>query len=437
MGARETALNALLACRRDGAWSNGVLKEYISRDRLDRREAALATRLVYGVLQNRGLLDFYLKQLLTGKSKDLHPVVHDILHLGLYQIYGLDKIPESAAVNESVALTKKYCPKQRYAPGLVNAVLRSAVRTKGSLKEPTSWEDKYSHPAELITLLKGSVEKSKMEPMLRANNAIPDTVVQVNTLKTTAEDLVARLAEEGVAAQPHGWLRDCLVLSGMGNLEQLPAFREGAFYVQDAAARLSVLCADLRPGSRVLDCCSAPGGKSFAASIAMDGTGTITSCDIHPHKIALIENGAARLGLNNISARVQDASEFVSEWENQMDTVIADVPCSGYGIIRKKPDIRYKNHAEMASLPELQLKILENQAKYVKPGGLLLYSTCTVLKRENEDVVRGFLENHPEFVTEPLPLPDCFPKNESGMLTLVPGEYDTDGFFICRLRRRV
>ena len=169
----------------------------------------------------------------------------------------------------------------------------------------------------------------------------------------------------------------------------------------------------------------------------MDGTGTITSCDIHPHTIALIENGAARLGLNNISARVQDASEFVSEWENQMDTVIADVPCSGYGIIRKKPDIRYKNHAEMASLPELQLKILENQAKYVKPGGLLLYSTCTVLKRENEDVVRGFLENHPEFVTEPLPLPDCFPKNESGMLTLVPGEYDTDGFFICRLRRRV
>ena len=437
MGARETALNALLACRRDGAWSNGVLKEYISRDRLDRREAALATRLVYGVLQNRGLLDFYLKQLLTGKSKDLHPVVHDILHLGLYQIYGLDKIPESAAVNESVALAKKYCPKQRYAPGLVNAVLRNGVRTKGGLKEPTSWEDKYSHPAELITLLKSSVEKSKMEPMLRANNAIPDTVVQVNTLKTTAEKLIARLAEEGVAAQPHGWLRDCLVLSGVGNLEQLPSFRDGEFYVQDAAARLSVLCAELRPNSRVLDCCSAPGGKSFAASIAMSGTGTITSCDIHPHKIALIENGAARLGLTNISARVQDASEFISEWESQMDAVIADVPCSGYGIIRKKPDIRYKNHAEMASLPELQLKILENQSRYVKPGGLLLYSTCTVLKRENEDVVRDFLENHPEFATEPLPLPDCFPENTLGMLTLVPGEYDTDGFFICRLRRRV
>ena len=437
MGARETALNALQACRREGGWSNAVLKEYIARDRLDRREAALASRLVYGVMQNRGLLDFYLKQLLTGKIKDLHPVVRDILHLGLYQIYGLDKIPESAAVNESVALAKKYCPKLRYAPGLVNAVLRNAARTKGSLKEPASWEDRYSHPAELIALLKGSVEKQKMEPMLRANNAIPDTVVQVNTLKTTPEALTSRLEEAGISAQPHGWMAGCLVLTGIGNLEQVDAFREGEFYVQDAAAKLSVLCAEIPSGSAVLDCCSAPGGKSFAASIAMGGTGSIISCDIHPHKIALIENGAERLGLSNISARVQDASEAVDAWAGKMDVVIADVPCSGYGIIRKKPDIRYKNHAEMASLPALQLKILENQANYVKPGGLLLYSTCTVLRRENEDVVKAFVERHPEFSLEPLPLPEVFPKNESGMLTLIPGEYDTDGFFICRLRRKV
>lgn len=437
MGARETALNALQACRREGGWSNAVLKEYIARDRLDRREAALASRLVYGVMQNRGLLDFYLKQLLTGKIKDLHPVVRDILHLGLYQIYGLDKIPESAAVNESVALAKKYCPKLRYAPGLVNAVLRNAARTKGSLKEPASWEDRYSHPAELIALLKGSVEKQKMEPMLRANNAIPDTVVQVNTLKTTPEALTSRLEEAGISAQPHGWMAGCLVLTGIGNLEQVDAFREGEFYVQDAAAKLSVLCAEIPSGSAVLDCCSAPGGKSFAASIAMGGTGSIISCDIHPHKIALIENGAERLGLSNISARVQDASEAVEAWAGKMDVVIADVPCSGYGIIRKKPDIRYKNHAEMASLPALQLKILENQANYVKPGGLLLYSTCTVLRRENEDVVKAFVERHPEFSLEPLPLPEVFPKNESGMLTLIPGEYDTDGFFICRLRRKV
>ena len=436
MGARETALHVLMACRQEGAWSNGVLKEYLSRDRLDRREAALATRLVYGVLQNKGLLDFYLKQLLTGKIRDLHPVVHDILHLGLYQIFCMDRIPESAAVNESVALAKKYCAKQRYAPGLVNAVLRSAVRSGDTLKAPTSWEDRYSHPAELITLLKDSVEKQKMEPMLRANNATPDTVVQVNTLKITAQALWERLAGEGVTARPHGWMPDCLVLSGMGNLELLPSFQEGLFYVQDAAAKLSVLCARIPAGSQVLDCCSAPGGKSFAAAIAMGGSGTITSCDIHPHKIDLIRKGADRLGLNNITAQVRDAAENEASWNEAMDVVIADVPCSGYGIIRKKPDIRYKNHREMETLPALQLLILRNQARYVRPGGVLLYSTCTLLKRENEEVVRAFLAENQDFTTEALDLPDIFPENHTGMLTLVPGEYDTDGFFICRLRRK-
>ncbi len=437
MAARETALNALLACRRDGAWSNGVLKEYIQCHQLDRREAALATRLTYGVLQNRGLLDFYLKQLLTGKVKDLHPVVHDILHLGLYQIYCLDKIPESAAVNEAVALVKKYCPKLRHASGLVNAVLRSAVRTKGMLAEPTSWEDRYSHPAELITLLKGSVEKSKMEPMLRANNGIPDVCIQVNTLKITAGELAMRLEREGVHAQLHRWMPGCLVLSNTGNLEQLPAFLAGLFYVQDAAAKLSVLCAEIPQGSAVLDCCAAPGGKSFAAAIAMGGTGTIQSCDVHPHKIGLIENGARRLGIANLSTQIQDATVLNPEWVDRMDVVIADVPCSGYGIIRKKPDIRYKNPKDMEQLPQLQLQILRNQAAYVKPGGLLLYSTCTLLRRENEEVAAAFLREYPDFSLEPLPLPACFPENQTGMLTLVPGEYDTDGFFICRLRRKV
>ena len=436
MGARETALNALIACRKSGAWSNGVLKEYIQRDRLDPRDAGLATRLCYGVLQNRGKLDFYLKQLLTGKLSSLHPVVRDVLHLGLYQIYELDKIPESAAVNESVTLAKKYC-KNPKASSLVNGVLRNAVRTKGQLKEPTSYADRYSHPDELISLLKANLPKGKLEPMLIANNAAPQTVVQVNTLRTTTAALMLRLEKEHVTAQPHGWMTDCLVLSGTGSIEQLPSFKEGLFYVQDPAAKLSVLCAQLpREDIRVLDCCSAPGGKSFAAAIAMEGKGSITSCDVHPHKTGLIENGAARLGLSNITARLQDATETVPEWVGNMDVVIADVPCSGLGIIRKKPDIRYKNLEEMKDLPALQLRILKNQARYVKKGGVLLYSTCTVLKRENEDVVAAFLAENDEYYLEPLALPGVFPKNETGMLTLIPGEYDTDGFFICRLRRK-
>ena len=437
MGARETALNALIACRKNGAWSNGVLKEYIGRDRLDRRDAALAARLCYGVLQNRNKLDYYLKQLLTGKIKDLHPVVHDILHLGLYQIYELDKVPESAAVNEAVDLAKKYCKKQRFAPGLVNGVLRNAVKTKGSLKEPASLEGKYSHPWELIKLLRDDVGKDRIEMMLKANNEAPRTVIQVNTLKITTEQLQKRLEEEKIEAMPHEWMTDSLVLGGTGDLEKLESFRQGLFYVQDPAAKLSVLCAQLPKDSiRILDCCAAPGGKSFAAAIATAGLGRVTSCDIHDHKVPLIQNGALRLGIENLTALQQDASENVNEWNNAFDAVIADVPCSGYGIIRKKPDIRYKKYEDMAELPTLQLAILKNQSRYVKPGGLLMYSTCTLVRAENEDVVERFLKDNTDFYLEALPLPACFPENSSGMMALVPGQYDTDGFFIARMRRK-
>ncbi len=437
MGARETALTALMACRQQGAWSNGVLKSYADRDRLDSREAALAMRLCYGVLQNRSQLDYYVNQLLTGKGKALHPVVRDILHLGLYQIYELERIPDSAAVNESVALAKKYCKKQSYAPGLVNGVLRNAVRTKGQLKEPTDWEVRYSHPKKLVDLLKANVGSGKLEPMLKANNAMPQTVVQVNSLKTDKHGLVLSLEAEGVSCRDHDWMENCLILSNTGNLERLSAFREGLFYVQDTGAKLSVLCAQIPENARVLDCCAAPGGKSFAAAMILKGTGHITSCDVHSHKVGLIQKGAARLGVENHQALEQDATGFRPEWENQMDVVLADVPCSGYGIIRKKPDIRYKDPDTMLDLPALQLQILKNQARYVKPGGTLLYSTCTLLRRENEDVVKAFLAENPAFYPEALALPPVFPRNTDGMLTLVPGEYDTDGFFICRLRRKV
>ena len=435
MGARETALHVLMACRTEEGWSNAVLKDYIGRNRLDRRDAALATRLCYGVVQNRLKLDFYLQQLLTGKLKDLHPVVRDILHLGLYQLLELDKVPSSAAVNESVELAKKYCKKQRYAPGLVNAVLRKASTT--NLKEPTGWQEVYSHPQALIDLLKSYVPKGTLEGLLKAHNAAPDTVAQVNTLKISAEELAERLAGEGVSVRPHDWMPKCLILQNPGNLEALPSFREGLFYIQDAAAKLSVLCADLSENSRVLDCCAAPGGKSFAAAMAMKGTGSITSCDIYEHKAKLIANGAQRLGIDTITARQLDATAHVQEWEGQMDAVIADVPCSGLGIIRKKPDIRYKNLEEMKNLPALQLQILENVSTYVRPGGTLLYSTCTLVREENEGVVTSFLAAHPDFCLEKLPLPTVFPENESGMLALIPGQYDTDGFFIAKLRRKL
>ena len=438
MSARKTALDVLIACRQQGAWSNGVLKEYLERDGLDRRDAALATRLSYGVVQNRAKLDYSLSGLLTGKLRDLHPVARDILHLGLYQIDEMDRIPDSAAVNESVRLARAYCKGQRHIPGLVNGVLRNAVRTRDSRKQPDSLAIRYSHPQELVDLLAESVGQDRLESVLAANNGAPDTVIQVNTRKTTARDLMERLEKEGVSARAHGWMPDCLVLSGTGSLEKLSPFREGLFYVQDAAARLCVRCAELpsAPEIRVLDCCAAPGGKSFAAAMEMDGRGTIVSCDVYEHKVRLIRLGAERLGLENIRPELQDASQPRPEWVESMDVVLADVPCSGYGIIRKKPDIRYKDIHETEKLPELQEKILLQQAEYVKPGGTLLYSTCTVLRRENEEVVASFLDRRPDFERVPLRLPEGFPPNTTGMLTLLPGEYDTDGFFICRMRRK-
>ncbi len=437
MSARESALRVLQAVRTEGGWANGLLKDQLSHDDLDRRDAALATRLCYGVLQNRALLDHYLQQLLTGRLKDLRPVLRDILHIGLYQILFLDKIPDSAAVNESVNLSKRYCKKQKNAAQLVNGVLRNASRKREELAAPTDLATKYSHPAGLVQLFKSYVGESRLETMLAANNGAPDTVIQVNTLKTTAAALLARLEGEGVTAEPHKWLPGCLVLKNTGNLEKLPSFVEGLFYVQDAAAKLAVDCAGIPAGDfLVTDCCAAPGGKSFAAAMALGGRGRIISSDIHDHKVPLMEKGAARLGFDNIHPRQFDATVFDPELEGRVDFALVDVPCSGYGIIRKKPDIREKDPDTMKDLPLLQLQILQNQARYVRPGGVLIYSTCTLVRRENEGVVEKFLKSNPEFCLEALPLPGEFGEAKVPMVALVPGEHDTDGFFICRLRRK-
>lgn len=434
MGARTTALAALIACRKQGAWADGVLKEYISRDGLDRREAALASRLCYGVLQNRMLLDHHLTQCLNGPMKKLQPVVLDILRLGAYQILFLDKVPVSAAVNEAVEQGKKYA--NRSASGLINGVLRRLAREKDQLKLPDDPAVRYSHPQALVDLLRDAVGEDHLESLLASHNEAPQTIVQLNHLAAKPEDTLAQLQDCGASLMPHPWLQDAYYLSGGGSLERMPGFMEGAFFVQDPAARLAVLAAGLQPGMQVLDCCSAPGGKTFAAAMAMDNRGSITSCDIHPHKIKLIANGAERLQISICDPILQDASEFVPRWEGSMDAVIADVPCSGLGVIRKKPDIRYKNLDDLSRLPQIQRRILENVCRYVKPGGVLLYSTCTILPRENEEVVRDFLSGHCEFSAEAFDVPEGLKHAENrGMLTLLPSVHGTDGFFICKLRR--
>lgn len=428
MTAREAALSALIACRRQGAWSEGILKELL-RD-TERREAALASRLCYGVLQNQLLLDYWIDGFVKGK---LQPVVRDILRLGLYQIQFNDKIPASAAVNEAVEQCKKHANFQ--AARLVNGVLRSILRA-GELSLPADPGLRYSHPAPLAALLTAEFGAEKAEALMRCHNEAPRTTLQLNPILGQLRSVAAELEAAGCSVEAHPWLEDCLLVTATGSLEQLPAFREGRVYVQDAAARLSVLAAGLQPGMQVLDCCAAPGGKSFAAAMCMENTGSLISCDIHPHKLKLIEKGAQRLGIRILTTRLQDASKPVAEFVGQMDAVLADVPCSGLGVIRKKPDIRYKDLQQTEALPGIQLAILEQQSRYVKPGGVLLYSTCTVLKRENEQVVEAFLENHGEFVPEEIVFPPMSGLPRGAMATLLPCDQGTDGFFICKLRRK-
>lgn len=431
MTAREAALRTLVACEKQDAWADGFLKRTLKEGGLEGREAALATRLTFGVMQNRMLLDWYIDRLAKGK---LDLTVRSALRLGAYQLLFLDRVPARAAVDESVKLTRKLCRNQG-AAGLVNAVLRNLERGKGNMTPPEDLSLRYSHPQWLVDAFTGRLGKEGARALLASHNGETPTMAQVNTCRTTAEKLRDELKDAGVEAELHPWLRDCLTLRGTGSLEGLETFQRGQFYIQDAAARLAVLAAEPRPGMRVLDVCAAPGGKSFAAAIAMEGRGEVVSCDIHPHKQTLIEKGARRLGLDCVRAVTQNGKERVSEWESAFDLVIADVPCSGLGIIRKKPDIRYKDPATLAGLSAVQGAILENAAAYVKPGGVLLYSTCTLLERENEAVITDFLGKQKDFTPQQFVLPGPVGRVEEGAVTLWPHLHDTDGFFIAKLRR--
>ena len=307
-GAREVALLALSACEKQGAWSDGFLKKAIRDAGMDSRDAALCTRLCFGVLQNKLYLDDLIGRFCDIKLEKLENKVLQALRLGVYQMRFLTRIPHSAAVNESVNLARRYAKNPR-AAGLVNGVLRSLVRQKAALPEPPDPSTRYSHPQWLVDEFTRRLGREEAEALLRADNGESPTCAQVNTLKTTAGALAASLQAQGVEAELHPWLPDCLLLRHTGSLEGLEEFRQGLFYIQDAAACLAVLAAAPQPGWRVLDACAAPGGKSFAAAIAMKNRGSITSCDIHPHKLRLIEAGYQRLGLDIIHANLLDGKD--------------------------------------------------------------------------------------------------------------------------------
>lgn len=436
--AREAALTALEKWRKNSAWSDAALASVIAKAQLDARDAALASRICYGTLQNLALLDFYIAAFSTTPPQKLEPKVLDLLRISAYQILLMDKVPPSAAVNEAVALCKRIgCAR---ASGLVNAVLRRISEHRDSLPEIPGkgtaeyLATKYSHPLWLVQEWAAAHGYAFAEAALRADNAPAPVCIQTNTLKTDVKTLQSSLQGQGFAVRTQDRLPDALVCGG-GNLTASDAFRDGWFYVQDAAAKLAVLAADPQPGMRVLDACAAPGGKSFSAAVQMQGRGSILSCDIHENKLKRVRESAQRLGISILETAAMDARTPLGSLRESADVVLADVPCSGLGVIRKKPEIRYKDPVELENLPEIQSAILSGLADCVKPGGVLLYSTCTVRQRENEDVVRAFLAGRPEFAPEPFSAAGV--DAPDGMCTLWPHLHETDGFFICKLRKRV
>ncbi len=430
--ARDAALEAIIRCRRDDAWSGASIDNVINKYGLERRDAALAAKLCLGVLQNSSLCDFYIDSYC---KNNLEPKLRDILRMAVYQILFLDRIPARAAVDEAVKLCKRQGLAK--ASGLANAVLRKISANSAELPEIPGKGSadylsvKYSHPKWLAQYVIERKGYDFAESFLAVNNSEPGLDIQVNRLKISTEEYAGELDRLEIcykAEKPEG----CLTLSG-GAASALPGFNEGLFYVQDKAARLAVDVAAPEAGMRVLDCCSSPGGKSFAAAIAMNGKGSILSCDIHEKKLRLVRSGAERLGIEIISTAPMDARNFDKSLEAAFDLVICDVPCSGIGVIAKKPEIRNKSWDEIKTLPQIQRNIINNVSKYVAPGGTLLYSTCTVIREENEDVVLSFLDGNDEFKLEAFAADGI--KADSGMYTFWPNIDGTDGFFAAKLRK--
>lgn len=432
--ARQIAVEALGKVNGSKGYSNIVIDKALEQSGLDLRDAAFATALFYGVLERMLTLDHCIAGFSKTPVEKLTPQVREILRVSLYQILYMDSVPDSAAVNEAVNLTRVF--RKESAGGFVNGVLRAFLRSgkrvprmAGSRADQLSIQ--YSCPVWLVQLWLDSYGEENTEGILKTSLGRPPVYIRVNTLKTTADALSVQLEEEGAVVRRDEMEENCLRVSGTGDVTALPAFQEGLFHVQDKSSQLCVKALDARPGMRVLDICAAPGGKSFTAAQWMHGEGELLAMDLYRARAALVAEGAQRLGIGCITAKEGDASRYNSKL-GLFDRVLCDAPCSGLGIIRRKPEIKYKNPEELGEIPQLQYSILSNSANYVKEGGILLYSTCTLNPGENEGVVERFLAEHRDFA--PCRLPQSL--GSSGhTVTLFPHQGDTDGFFISTMER--
>lgn len=440
--ARQTAYSALMRIEQARSYSNITLDSELEKSSLSSRDKNFAAKLFYGVLENKLLLDYNIAVRSKISVREIDTGVLVLLRLGLYQLFFADSVPAQAAVNETVAL----CRANGFADasGFVNGILRTAARdSQLRLPDPKKSRTKYlsikySCPEKIVSLWRKSYGDDITSGILSSLAERPPLCVRVNTLKTTADELKRSFEESGVRAEHHAQLKNCLLLYETGAIERLPQYKKGLFHVQDSASQLCCTILSPQQNDVLLDMCSAPGGKSITCAELMNGKGRITALDLYSARLGLVKSGAERLGIDIINTAACDAADF--EMDISADRVLCDVPCSGLGIIRRKPELRYKNDLGTEELPELQYKILCNASRFVKSGGRLLYSTCTLNPQENTENAERFLDEHRNFEALPLELPEGIVRGikdeKENMITLFPHINGTDGFFISLFQRK-
>lgn len=429
--AREVCLTALLRVEKDKGYSNIVLDSLLSKAAISKEDKAFATRLFYGTLEKQILLDFNLSKLSNKSLSRLDKEILCILRMGLYQLLFMPSIPDSAAVNESVKLC--YFTKKSFAKGFVNAALRSKIREGKKILLPEKNDKAYlsvllSADESITSLFESQFGREKTIGVFSSFDSNNSQYIRVNTNKISEQELIEILTKNGTVACKTN-IENCLKIEKSAHLVKTGEFEQGEFYFQDFACQCACKALEVENAKRILDVCAAPGSKSFTLSQMSQGA-EVVSCDISQNRVSLIKNGAERLDIKNIKPTVQDATVF-NDKLGKFDRILCDVPCSGLGVIGKKPEIRLKR-IDPDSLYETQFKILENSGKYLEKGGVLVYSTCTLNRRENEDVVNAFLKENSDF--EPYPL--SISTNGEFCKTFMPDTDDCDGFFVCSLRKK-
>ena len=394
---RKLAFDSLLRCEKDGKYSNLEVASRISSNELDTRDKSLYTALVYGVIEKRISLDALISHFSKRPVESIDREALVALRLGLYQIAFMDRIPTHSACDESVKLVKASYKKASVP--FVNGVLRSAVKERESFEMILSKAGEsalYSMPKYIITLWREGYGEEMTKKLLSAFQKKPPVTLRVNTLKISADSLFQKFLSSGASVERHSFAEDIIVLLS-GSVEELYGYNEGYFFVQGTGSYMAVKALSPKAGERIIDTCACPGGKSFSASVEMKNKGEVFSFDLHKNKLSLIEKGAERLGIDIIRAEENNANNPKDELLGTADGVICDVPCSGLGIIAKKPDIKYKDGEDIKRLPEIQKSILKNSSRYLKKGGRLVYSICTLNPKENERVTEEFLQENTDF----------------------------------------